>query len=459
MSSEVTVIGGGAAGMLAARRAAECGANVTLLEKNERLGMKILISGGGKCNLTHDGPMEDIRAKFRPNEARFLKPAFYRFTNTDFLQILHDRGMKTYARPDGRIFPVEPANAKDVVALLTQYVTEAGVQVRYGAAVTGLVAEAGRITGVQVGGKILPSTYVIVAAGGSSYPATGTTGDGWKWLAALGHTLVPLRAALAPLYLADAEPDWSGVALRDTTLRARNGPGGKEFARWTGDLLFTHKGVSGPTALGVSREIAEREAGSAVEADLAPGLTWEELQADLRRQIRENPRKTVLALAAPFVPSRLLAPLLLAAGVSGETRGAHLPAKALNKLATTLKGWPLGTVRHVPLERGEVVAGGVALDEVDPQTMRSRVIDGLFLCGEVLDIAGPVGRLQLAGCVEYGLGGRGSGDKIAVRRVDPVLKHRAITGLPDKAPHPNKTTRVAESSVPEGLCAFDSPAF
>ena len=395
MTPEVIVIGGGAAGMLAARRAAECGARVTLLEKNDRLGMKILISGGGKCNLTHDGPMEDVRAKFRPNEARFLKPAFYRFSNQDFLRILSERGLTSYVRPDGRVFPVEPANAKDVVAILTRYVTEAGVVVRYGCAVEGLAAEKGRISGVQVGGKMLPANRVVVSTGGSSYPATGTTGDGWKWLTALGHTLVPLRAALAPLYLADAEADWSGIALRDTTLRARSGLGGKEYARWTGDLLFTHKGVSGPTALGVSRDVAEREAGGHVEADLAPSLTWEELQAELRRQAADSPRKTVASLAAPFVPARLLEPLLAAAGVSGETRCAHLLAKTLNKLVSTIKGWPLGAVRHVPLERGEVVAGGVALDEVEPQTMHSRLVGGLFLCGEVLDIAGPVGGYNL----------------------------------------------------------------
>lgn len=395
MTPDIIVIGGGAAGMLAARRAAERGAKVMLLEKNDRMGMKILISGGGKCNLTHNGPMEDVRAKFRPHEARFLKPSFYRFTNQEFLQILHERGMATYTRPDGRIFPVEPANAKDVVALLTSYVEEAGVEVRYGAAVTGLAAEAGRMQAVQIGEETLQASCVIVSTGGSSYPATGTTGDGWKWLAALGHTIVPLRAALAPLYLADAEPEWSGVALRDCLLRARAGGGGKEFMRWSGDLLFTHKGVSGPTALGVSREVAERDGVSAVEADLAPGQTWEELQADLKRQTHDNPRKSVASLAAPFVPSRLLEPLLASAGVAGETRGAYLTAKALNKLVTTLKGWPLGTVRYVPLERGEVVAGGIALDEVDPQTMRSHIIDGLFLCGEVLDIAGPVGGYNL----------------------------------------------------------------
>ena len=395
MTENVIVIGGGAAGMLAARRAAECGARVTLLEKNDRLGMKILISGGGKCNLTHDGPMEDVRAKFRAGEARFLKPSFYRFTNRDFLAILHDRGMETYVRPDGRVFPVEPANAKDVAALLTGYVEEAGVTIRYGASVTGLVAEEGRMRAVQVGAETLPAARVVVSTGGSSYPATGTTGDGWPWLCALGHSVVPLRAALAPLYLAEAAPQWSGVALRDTVLRARPGGGGKEFMRWQGDLLFTHKGLSGPTALGVSREVAERESASAVEADLAPSLTWEELQADLRKQAKDNPRKTVGALAAPFVPARLLEPLLAAADVSAETRGAYLTAKALNKLVSTLKAWPLGTVRHVPLERGEVVAGGIALDEVDSSTMRSKRIGGLFLCGEVLDIAGPVGGYNL----------------------------------------------------------------
>ena len=396
MSNEVVVIGGGAAGMLAARRAAECGADVTLLEKNDRLGMKILISGGGKCNLTHDGPMEDVRAQFRPNEARFLKPSFYKSTNEDFLAILHARGMETYVRPDGRVFPVEPANAKDVVALLTRYVEEAGVCIRYGVSVTGLAAENGRMTGVEIGDKTLPAGRVIVSTGGSSYPATGTTGDGWRWLTALGHTLVPLRAALAPMYMEEAASEWSGVALRDTTLRARAGRGGKEFARWTGDLLFTHKGLSGPSALGVSREVAEREAApSALEADLAPSVTWEELAADLRRQALENPRKTVATLAAPFVPSRLLEPLLSAAGIPGDTRGAYLKAKSLNKLVTTIKGWPLGAVRHVPLERGEVVAGGVSLDEVDSQTMHSKRIDGLYLCGEVLDIAGPVGGYNL----------------------------------------------------------------
>ena len=398
--SDVLVIGAGAAGLLAAKRAAECGARVTLLEKNDRAGMKILISGGGKCNLTHAGTMEDMRAAFRPNEARFLKPSFYRFTNDDFLDILHQEGMATYVRPDGRVFPIEPANAKDVVAVLERTVRRAGVEIALNSPVNGLLAEEGRIAGVRMGEGIRRAQRVIVAVGGSSYPATGTTGDGWRWVFELGHKLVPLRAALAPLYLQDANADWSGIALRDVVVRARLGEGGKEYARWRGDLLFTHKGVSGPCALGVSREIAERMAhglahGGVVEVDLVPDVPFETLQSQFRAELQNNPRRTVGSLADRYVPDRLAAPFIASVGVEPQTRGAHLAAKALNRFANLLKGWPLPVVRSVPLDRGEVVAGGVSLDEVDPQTMESRLVKGLYLCGEILDIAGPVGGYNL----------------------------------------------------------------
>jgi predicted Rossmann fold flavoprotein len=398
----VVVIGGGAAGMLAAWRAASRGADVLLLEKQARLGTKILISGGGKCNLTHAGPMESVRAAFRPNEAAFLKPAFYRFTNDDFLALLTDRGMAVVTRPDGRIFPVPPSDAKDVVALLERHVRDVGVRVRLGVAVDGLVEADGRVMGVRLlGGETIAADAVIVAVGGSSYPATGCTGDGWRWLEALGHTIVRLTAALAPLYLEPTPPSsWSGVALRDCVLRARrpgeNGAPGKERMRWRGDLLFTHKGVSGPTALGVSREIAEAlPEGSLVEVDVLPDEPLERVAARLTAFARENPRKGIGAFVAGLVPDRLERALLDAAGVDPATKGAYLGAKERNRLAATLKGWPLGSVRAVPLERGEVVAGGVALDEVDPRTMASKRRAGLYLCGEVLDIAGPVGGYNL----------------------------------------------------------------
>jgi predicted Rossmann fold flavoprotein len=405
--------------MIAAWRAATRGVPTLLLEKKNRLGTKILISGGGKCNLTHAGTMEEIRAKFRPDEGRFLRSAFYRFTNEDYLDLLRSRGMEVYTRPDGRIFPVPPADAKDVVALMEAHVREAGVRVWLDAAVAHIRTQDGAVTGVELAdGRAIETHHLIIAVGGSSYPATGTTGDGWRWLEALGHTIVPLRAALAPLYLDPTPPaEWSGVALRDCLLRARrqnpDGTPGRELMRWRGDLLWTHKGVSGPTALGVSREVAEIiPESSMVEADVVPDAPHDALTARLVDHCRQHPRRAVSDFVEPLLPNRLVAPLFAAATVDPATKGAYLGQKERNRLIAALKGWPLGVVRHVPLEKGEVVAGGVALDEVDPQTMRSRKVRGLYLCGEVLDIAGPVGgyNLQAAWSTGYVAGDTAASD-------------------------------------------------
>jgi predicted Rossmann fold flavoprotein len=346
--------------------------------------------------------MEDIRARFRPNEGRFLQPSFYRFTNEDFLKMLEDKGMETYIRPDGRIFPVAPADAKDVVAVLEAHLQDAGVRIWLDAAVTRIETEQGTVSGVLLAnGDRIATRHLIVAAGGSSYPATGTTGDGWRWLESLGHSLVPLRAALAPLYLHPTPPaEWSGVALRDCLVRARrtnsDGTPGKELVRWNDDLLWTHKGLSGPAALGVAREIAEAiPDDSSVEVDLLPHESFESVRDRLIEQTKAFPRRSVSDFVEQVTPNRLVKPIFDAAQVESTVKGAYLGAKERNRLVQTLKGWNLGRVRHVPLERGEVVAGGVSLSEVDSRTMRSLNIRGLYLCGEVLDIAGPVGGYNL----------------------------------------------------------------
>jgi predicted Rossmann fold flavoprotein len=414
---DVIVVGGGAAGIIASSKAARLGKSVLLLEKNARLGMKILISGGGKCNLTHSGSMEDIRSKFRVNEGRFLKPSFFKFTNNDFLDILHRSGMATYTRPDGRIFPVEPADAKTVTQCLTLHVQQSGVKVRYNCAVEGLVSEGNKIIGVKVEGEIIPAGAIIVAVGGSSYPATGTTGDGWRWVKDLGHSVVPVRAALAPISIIDAKPEWTGLALRDIVLKGRDGVKGKEFVRWRGDALYTHKGVSGPTVLAISRDVAERlsvtggQSAPFIEADLAPDIAFETLRERLRSEATASPRRTVATLIEPLAPARIVSSIILQSGVDSGQRCSQLSAKVLTKLVSLVKEWPIGTVAYVPLERGEVVAGGVSLDEVDPQTMQSRIISRLYLCGEVLDISGPVGgyNLQAAWSTGYVAGSHSAG--------------------------------------------------
>jgi predicted Rossmann fold flavoprotein len=404
------VVGGGAAGIFAAWRAASLGASVVLLEKTPRIGTKILISGGGKCNITHDGQLEELLGAFRPNEARFLRPACYRFQNHQVVEMLTSRGLEVMTRPDGRIFPVDQT-AKDVVRILGSYLDDAGVEVRLDEPVLGI--EPSR--GVLLGSGPMPADKVIVTVGGSSYPNSGTTGDGWKWCRELGHTIVKPRAALAPIYMQVDErwASWSGVALRDCILKARQA---KEFARWRGDLLLTHHGISGPNALGISREVTERmEVGEvSLEVDLFPDESFERLSQTLIAFGQQNPRKLVRSWIETYVPGRLVPALLEVSRVDAELAFGKLDKKARNRLIESLKGWPLGPVRTVPLEKGEVVAGGVDLGEVDPHTMRSKIVPNLFLAGEVLDVAGPVGgyNLQAAFATGYVAGEHAALDEL-----------------------------------------------
>ena len=401
-SPQIIVIGAGAAGIIAAWRSASLGARVTLLEKNDRIGMKILISGGGKCNITHDGTVEEVLAGFRANEARFLRPSMYQFTNRDVLDLITGRGLEVYTRPDGRVFPVH-GNAKDVVTILGDVLQDAGVRVKTNAPVTGIEGSGGQMQVVRLGEGRLACSRVVLSVGGSSYPGAGTTGDGYVWARELGHTIVKVRAALAPIFTHPVPPpDWPGVALRDCLLKARQNE--KEIARWRGDLLFTHRGVSGPTVLGISREVAEaRERGPvSLTADMVPDLAYEQLGSEVLKSAMENPRRHISVHLDSIVPHKLVGPLMDAAHVERATIGAQLTQKARNRMVDTLKGWRFGDVVNVPLEKGEVVAGGIALDEVDPRTMESRRVQGLYLCGEILDVAGPVGGYNLQAAFSTG---------------------------------------------------------
>ncbi len=398
----VVVIGGGAAGIIAAWRAAALGVPVTLLEKTPRLGTKILISGGGKCNITHDGPLEDLVRAFRPNEARFIRPSCYRFTNRHIIELLESQGLEVYTRPDGRIFPTH-GTAKEVVAILEKILgaTPIPVDIRLNCPAIGLVDRKNRIVAVSTHMGELLCDSAIISVGGSSYPNSGTTGDGWQWLSKLGHTIVPITPALAPIDLMESTP-WPGVSIRDCILKARCQ--GKEIARWAGDLLFTHHGVSGPCALGISREVAEHLPNQSIslEVDICPHESFEALTAKVHDWALRQPKKPATSLLDSFLPSRLSEALAASVDISPLTPGSQLSAKMKNRLVAALKGWSLGEVRQVPLSKGEVVAGGLSLDEVDPHTMRSNLIANLYLCGEVLDVAGPVGGYNLQAAFSTG---------------------------------------------------------
>lgn len=404
------MIGAGAAGIIAAWRAAELGASVTLLEKTDRIGTKILISGGGKCNIAHDGPIESVLKAFRPNEARFIRPAVYRFPNSQIIEMFTSQGLEVYSRPDDRVFP-RHGNARDVVNILRAYLERTKVDLRVQEPVRALGFDGPKVSQVKTDGGTYQPRQVILCSGGSSYPNSGTTGDGWKWAREAGHSIVKVRAALAPIYMelkfSQELERMAGVALRDVVLKARQAS--KEVTRWRGDMLFTHKGISGPTVLGISRLVAERMEGVrwqgeawetvspapvTIEVDTRPDESFEQVNESLKGWITENPRKQIKN-AFEELPERLLTPFLAEAGLSGTEPANQITQKSRNRLVEVAKGWPLGEVRTVPLEKGECVAGGVSLAEVDPHTMRSQFCENLLLAGEVLDVAGPVGGYNL----------------------------------------------------------------
>lgn len=403
-SNPVVVIGGGGAGIIAAWKAASLGAYVVLLEKNRKLGIKLLISGGGKCNITHAGSMESVRSAFVRREARFLKPAFYQFGNTDIIRMIEAVGVATSVRQNGRVFPVS-GRADDVVGALVTHLTNTRVEIRSSKPVSSILHEENAIIGVMVGGVPLYSNHVIIATGGVSYPRTGTTGDGYRWAAELGHNIVPLRPALAPIGVDPPLPaGWRGVAIRGGRLSVFSA--GRKLSSWDDDILFTHEGISGPAALEMSRiaAVSYEENETTLEFDFFPGREGPLLDKELNELVLLNRNKMIGSMLEYWLPNRIVAQLLQSVGVDPLKRGHVLTRKERGNIVRLLKSWQLGRVSRIHIERGEVTAGGVSLDEVDPQSMRSRKARGLYLCGEVLDIAGPVGgyNLQAAfstGCV------------------------------------------------------------
>jgi hypothetical protein len=388
--------------LVAAWSAAVTGASVLLLERNQRLGAKILISGGGKCNITHGGSLLDVLDGFSAPQARFLKPSLYHFSNTDLIRLIESNGLVTHVRHDGRVFPRD-GNAKDVVGIFERLLAGAGVMVLRGAPVCEILAADGAVFGVRTESGDHYARTVVITTGGVSYPRTGTTGDGHGWASRLGHTIVPLRPALAPIAVRPPAPvEWRGVALRGGVLCLLSD--GVERARCEGDLLFSHEGVTGPAALELSNAASEAmAAGDARLAyDFVPTMNPAEVDEELQAEILRHRGRTLQSILDLRLPDRVVPAVLAAAGVDGSTKGYVLTRAQRRALGSTLKRWDLGAVAGVDIARGEVTAGGVALGEVDPHTMRSRKVRGLYLAGEILDVAGRVGGYNLQAAFSTG---------------------------------------------------------
>ena len=388
----VAVVGGGAAGQIAAIKAANAGHSVTLLEQNEKLGKKLFITGKGRCNLTNACDRDGFFANVVRNP-RFLYSAYSHFDSNAIVSLIEQVGVPTKVERGQRVFPASDKSS-DVLKALERTVHAAGVTVRLHTRVSEILTENGAVSGVRIGQTLEPFDAVVLATGGVSYPSTGSTGDGLRFAAALGHTVTPLHPALIPL---ETEETWcgelTGLTLKNVTLTAYRGK--KQVYSELGEMLFTHFGVSGPLVLSCSSRVADDPTGTLLKIDLKPGLTAEQLEARLMRDLSANLRKTVEGAFYGLLPQRLLAVVLEQAGIDGAQPAAQFSKAQRRTLVETLKALPLHVKRARPIEEAIITRGGVDVREINPSTMASKRIKGLFFAGEMIDVDAFTGGFNL----------------------------------------------------------------
>lgn len=379
----VAVIGGGAAGQIAAIKAAENGHRVTIFEQNEKLGKKLFITGKGRCNVTNAADREGFFRHVVRNP-RFLYSAYAHFDSAAIMALIEAAGVPLKVERGQRVFPVSD-HSSDILKALEKTVRVSGVNVRLNTRVSAILTSGGAVSGVRVGETVEPFDAVILATGGLSYPSTGSTGDGFRFAQALGHTVVPPKGSLVPFET--AEPwcaELSGLTLKNVTLTAYNKKG-KEVYSELGEMLFTHFGVSGPLVLSASALVAEEPEGTVLSIDLKPGLSEEQLDARLLRDLAANAKKTFAGALYGLLPQKLLGVVLETAGIDGAAQAGNCTKAQRRALIETLKGLKLHVTGARPIAEAIVTRGGVSVSEVNPSTMESKKVANLYFAGELLD--------------------------------------------------------------------------
>jgi len=401
---KVIVVGGGPAGMMAAATAAENGAQVTLLEKNDRLGKKLKITGKGRCNITSALDRENFISGYAGN-GRFLYSALNEFSNRDLIAFFHQRGLDTIVERGQRVFPAS-GKAEDVVQLLHKNLLDKGVQIIYSCRVEGISAVDSRIVGVKVKAGYINCHAVIVATGGMSYPGTGSTGDGYAWARELGHSIVEPRPGLVPLVVSEKwVKQLQGLSLKNVKARAFRQNGSiinEEF----GEMLFTHFGVSGPIILSMSRDIGEviykEKEPVRLCLDLKPALSEEKLDERLQRDLSKYSRKQFHNSLNDLLPRKLIPVIVELSGIDGSKESNQVTREERKKLLRLLKGLELTITATRSIAEAIVTAGGVAVKEINPKTMESKLIKGLYFAGEIIDVDGYTGGFNLQAAFSTG---------------------------------------------------------
>lgn len=405
--SRVLVIGGGPAGMMAAIAAARNGAEVCLLEKTDRVGKKMRITGKGRCNITNAADMQEI-IKNIPGNGAFLHSVFKAFDNQDVIQFFEDASVPTKVERGGRVFPVSD-HADDCVNAMLHELHEAGVEVAVKSEVKHIVFHKQKVTGVQLkDGEILEADAVILAAGGASYPKTGSDGSGAELAKEAGHTIIPLLPALIPL---ESEEEWvaelQGLSLKNVHVDLL--VDGEKTADAFGEMMFTHFGVTGPIILTLSRTAAfalhdEKEV--VLELSLKPALTPEQLQKRVERDFELYQKKSIKNAMHDLLPMRMIPIILDLAFIDPDKPVNQLTRAERFRIVNLLQHLTISISKTRPLDEAIVTCGGVSVKEVNPKTMESKIIKGLYFAGEVLDIDGFTGgyNLQAAFSMGYAAG-------------------------------------------------------
>ena len=404
----VIVIGGGAAGMMAAIMSARNGNNVTILEKMRSMGRKLSITGKGRCNITNATDMENFM-KNVPGNGKFLYSAFSQFTNQDVINFFNEIGVKTKVERGERVFPVSDS-AMEVIDKLKKELEKRKVKVIVNSKVEEILAENGCVTGVRTENNIYECDKVILATGGKSYPSTGSTGDGYKIAEALGHTIVKPKASLVPLELYEKDIiELQGLSLKNVFIKLVDSQ--KVVYEDFGEMLFTHFGVSGPIVLSSSahllrvKGIEEKLKSKSIllSIDLKPALTFEKLDTRIQRDFEKYTRKQFKNSLNDLLPSKMIDYIIKKSGIPEDKQTDQITKEERRKLVQLLKNLEFKVKGFRPIEEAIITAGGVNIKEINSSTMESKLVKGLYFAGEIIDVDAYTGgfNLQIAFSTAY----------------------------------------------------------
>lgn len=396
----VIVIGAGAAGLIAAGTAAGTADKVILIERNDIIGKKLLITGKGRCNITNSADTEDAIAQY-PTNPQFLYSALYTFTNHDIISLIESFGVKTKVERGGRVFPVSD-RAADVVGALKKYALKKNVKL-VKARTERLIIENGSLRGVKTSVGDFYGERVIVCTGGKSYPKTGSDGDGYRLAKQAGHTIITPKPSLVPIV---TEEKWTvdvmGLSLKNIEITAYDGKNRKIYSDF-GEMLFTHFGISGPVVLSMSAHLRNIENEKyRMEIDLKPALSDEKLDARVVRDFQKYNKKRLINAMDDLLPKALIPIIIKIAEIEPDKAVSEITREERKRLVAALKHVPLTAKRFRPIEEAIVTSGGVKTSEINPSTMESKKLAGLYFAGEVIDVDGYTGGFNLQAAFSTG---------------------------------------------------------